>query len=481
MQVSPVHLPPTLSLRRPAAAAAAPAGPSDQVVLSGQAERVQVVQRTPSRHGGWIELLRDKNPNLIQRNFHPRTTQRSPEVIAAFGTDKPHSGDALLHYAGDPPPGVAVKPTPVLLVHGASKSAEFWWDPKEDGSNQGLPQLLREQGFQVYAVSFAHNQDDQFFWAQQIANASERIRTLTGAPQIDLVGHSKGGQAARMYGSGVAHDWMARSQGDVRRLVLVAAPNGGIDTMFRHPSANYVLYGDSDSPRLNAPMSWERMVAWGSMRDTSAMGFSSEGPDHWPGQRQMLARWAHRFPVPMSEPDWHTTYEGGQGFVSYSKGIDHYIQEGGNLVERLHKTPILPGIQVAVLAGDKADIQGIVNERGGPSDGLLYLESALKMPRGTELIAQSVLHLNHKSLVSDRQGQQWIADVLADENPQRVPEKVIEQAIEAASKPLADGDSGPAVPLAFAPGGPGSAMPLAFAPGKTGAQPLSSPRVLVEF
>lgn len=402
-------------LTRPKRSSAAASEVADSVSLSGAKAppRVEVIQRLPFSQGGWMELLRDRDPHLIQRNFHPRSVQQNREIIQAFGTNKPHSGDAVLLYAGDPPPGVKAQPVPVLLVHGASKSADFWWDPRENGSGQGLPQMLREQGFKVFAVSFAHNQDDQFFWSQQIGNASERVRQLTGTAQIDLIGHSKGGQAARIYCTpGVAPDWVRQSQGDVRRLVLVAAPNGGIDTLFRHPSANYALYGSSTSPHLNAPMSWERMLAWGTNKDVSEFGFSSKGPDYWPGQRQMLARWDNRYSLPITEPDYLTTYEGGQGFVSYSRGIDHYIREGGNLVERLNHAPIDPHIQVAVLAGNKADIKGIVNETGGPSDGLLFLESALKLPKETNLVAEAVLPLNHKSLISEREGQQWIADAL---------------------------------------------------------------------
>lgn len=428
MQVTPALSPLARFPRLPRSQSALPvltagAALADSVSLSsGRAPReapatasgkVEVVHRMPFSQGGWMELLRDRDPNLTQRNFHPRSVQRNPEIIKAFGTNTPHSGDAVLLYAGDPPPGVKVQETPVLLVHGASKSADFWWDPKENGSGGGLPQHLREQGFKVYAVSFAHNQDDQFFWSQQIGNASERVRQLTGAPQIDLVGHSKGGQATRVYCTpGISPEWTREAQGDIRRLVLVAAPNGGIDTLFRHPSANYALYGNSDSPHLNAPMSWERMIAWGTNRDVSEFGFSSQGPDYWPGQRQMLARWADRYPIPITEPDWSSTYEGGQGWVSYSRGIDHYIAQGGNLVERLNQAPIDPSIEVAVLAGDRANVKGIVNETGGPSDGLLFLESALKMSKNTNVVRQGVLHLNHKSLVSEPEGQQWIADAL---------------------------------------------------------------------
>lgn len=407
----------------PSSTAAEPAGDRLSLSSTGRASEVDVVRRLPSNRWAWTELLRDRDPNFVQRNFHPRQRQRDPEVVAAFGTDTPHSGDVLLHYAGDPPPDAPRRTTPVLLVHGASKAGTFWWDPHENGSEQGLPQKLRDQGFQVYFVSFAHNHDDNFLQAEQMANAIERVKELTGREQVDLVAHSKGAMAARLYTSDVREEWMTPYRGDVRRLVFVGAPLGGIDFSFRHPSANYALYGDSDDPRLNAPISWEKMMAWGRMVDTSDVGFSQKGSDYWPGQRQMLARWDQRYGLSAVEPDWYTTYNGGRGFVSRSNGIDHYIEQGGSLIERLNRTPVDPRVEVAVLAGDRPNIPGIVNEFTGPSDGLLFVRSALATSPGTNVVARDVLDLHHKALVAEDEGQDWILDVLAREQfPEPLPE-----------------------------------------------------------
>ncbi|MEW6278634.1 MAG: acetyltransferase [Candidatus Eremiobacterota bacterium] len=453
MQVSVVsQASPPWTPARPRPAAGKP-DVGDQVSLSG-ASRTEVVRRVPYSRGGWLELLRDRDPHFVQRNFHPRQVHRNRELIEAFGTDRPHSGDVLLHYAGDPPDGVTVRETPVLLVQGASKTGDFWWDPREDGSGRGLPQYLRERGFRVFAVTFAHNQDDQFLWSQQIANASERVRTLTGAARIDLVAHSKGGQAARMYCSSVGQDWMTPYAGDVRRLVLVAAPNGGIDYSFRHPSANYALYGDSDNPRLNAPISWDRMVAWGQMHDVKDVGFGSQGPDYWPGQRQLLARWDHRYPLNRLEPDYYTSYHGGTGLVSEGRGIQHFIQEGGSLVERLDQSPIDPSVQVAVMAGNKANIEGIVNEKAGPSDGLLLLQSAVKVPDSTNVIAQDVLPLNHKSLVYDRRGLSWIHDVLTEENPRTLSAQERQATVQPLLEVEPAPEEAPQITAAWAPMAP---------------------------
>jgi triacylglycerol lipase len=391
----------------------------------------EVVKSIPSDTWHSTELIRDRDEIFKQQQFSPRTKHRDPEIVSAFGTDAPHSGDALLHYAGPPPAGVPKKQTPVLLIHGATKNGNFWWDPGEDGQNQGLPQKLRAEGHEVFALTFAHNQDDNFLWAEQIANAIAEIKKDTGAEQVDLVAHSKGGVPTRLYVSDVRREGVEATpyQGDVRRIVLVGAPNGGIDFSFRHPSANYALLSGGDSPKLNAPVSWERAIMYGLPQNVSEHGFSSQGPDYYPGQRQLLADLSKDHPLSPLEPDWYTTYHGGHGFLSYSKGIHHYIEEGENVIERLRQNPIPKEIEVAVVAGDAANIPGIVNEYTGPSDGLLFVSSALDLPEETNLIARDVLPLHHKALVSDPRGQQWITDALDRETMEvKQLDQVLQQA-----------------------------------------------------
>jgi len=302
----------------------------------------------------------------------------------------------------------------VLLIHGANKTGSFFRDPKEDGSGGGLPERLRAQGFEVFAVTFADNQDDNNLQAEQIANLSRRIKERTGADSIDLVAHSKGGVAARIYCSdnSAKESWMTPYQNDVHRLLLVAAPNGGLDSSFRHASFNLPLLQETDNPLMNAPMSWSNYKVFGLPVSVEDSGFGAEGADYWPGQRQLLARWDSKYPIAYGEPDSYTTYYGGEGFVSSSKGIDYYINQGGNMIDRLDRAAIDPSIEVALLAGDKPDIPGILNENTGPSDGLLFVDSALHMPSTKHIIQTDILHYNHKALVAEAEGQEWIADVL---------------------------------------------------------------------
>jgi len=387
--------------------------PASLLPQAGQPSGFEVQARFPSQKWAWTERLFDPDPHFKQANFGPRGAQRGEEIVAAFGSDQPHSGLALLHYAGPPPAGVARQPHPVVLVHGANKNGHFWWDPHENGSDQGLPQRLRDQGFEVYALSFAHPHDDNFVWAEQLANGIERVRQLTGKDKVDVVAHSKGGAPARAYVSNMREEWMTPYRGDVRKLVLVGAANGGLDTSFRHASSNLALLSSSDSPFLNAPMSWHKTRFMGVIPiDTTDFSYSNQTKDYWPGQDQLLARWDSKYPIAYWEQDSYTTYNGGCGFVSNAKGIDHYIAQGGHYIQKLNEAKIDPGVQVSLLAGDNPNIPGIMNETTGPSDGLLFVESALHMPSTANIQARSVLHLNHKALVSEPEGQDWIADTL---------------------------------------------------------------------
>lgn len=370
---------------------------------------VQVLGRFPSSRWAWTERLYDSDPHFSQANFGPRGHQRDAEIVSAFGSDTPHSGNVLLHYAGPPPAGVKKQPYPVVLVHGANKNGAFWWEE----SKQPLPEKLRADGYDVYFVSFAHPHDDNFVWAEQLANCIDRVKQLTGKEKVDLVAHSKGGAPARAYVSDMRQDWMTPYRGDVHRLVLAGAANGGLDTSFRHASSNLALLSESDSPFLNAPTSWEKTKFMGVFPiDISERSYSNANGDCWPGQDQLLARWDSKYPIAYWEQDSHTTYHGGEGFVSSSKGIDHYIAQGGNYIQHLNEARIDPGVEVALLAGDNPNIPGIVNENTGPSDGLLFVDSALHMPSTSNVKARAVLHLNHKALVNEPEGQQWISDTL---------------------------------------------------------------------
>lgn len=242
-------------------------------VWSGLLKQALITRRAAGP--GWIEHLRDPDPQLGQRAFLPSQEQKTAAVVEAFGTKTPSSGSVLLHYAGAPV--AADRTVPVVIVSGAKVDGTFY---------NGLAQNLRSQGFQVYAVTFAHNQDDNRVQAHQLANVLTRVRQLTGASQVDLVAHSKGCVVATVYAAPEFREsWMLPYAQDVRRMLLVGGPNGGIDYFHRHPF--------TDQGATNWPMVYR-----------GDYDLRPEG--YWPGQAQMVARWDRQYP-----PADGVTYYGG--------------------------------------------------------------------------------------------------------------------------------------------------------------------------
>lgn len=330
---------------------------------------------------------------------HLRQLQGDPEIIEAFGSREPDSQTILLHYAG--PPERPRRGVPVLLVHGAGVSSIFWWKPKS------LPQALRRVGFDVYFVTFPHNHDDNFIWTQQLDWALQRVRQLTDSTQVDVVAHSKGGIALALLLTELRQPWMRVSGEGIRKALFVASPLGGVDYSFRHPVLNWGLYAGGKNPRLNAPISWEEMLVMGRWVSSGALSFSAP---HWPGQRQILARWDSDYAVPRFS---RATYEGHKGIVARGLGIDHYVNEGGRLIERLAAQPLTSEVEIGLLAGDRANVPFFLNERCGPSDGLVFVSSTLAVPPGTRVDHRVILPLNHLQLVRHPRAHRWIAEFLA--------------------------------------------------------------------
>lgn len=372
----------------------------------------RVTAETPSRLWARIERLTHTHADFPEERVRPNGHQADAEVVAAFGSQAPASRHVLLHLGRRWETGTGV---PVLLVHGATVDAQYWHNPY-DRPGRGLAPLLEQEGRRVFAVTFAHRHGDNFLWAAQLNVAIARVRELTGATHVDVVAHSKGAVAARILASGLKLDWARPYQGDIRRLVLVGAPNLGIDYLFRHPLMNWGIFPERPHPKMNAPMSWARTLVGGVWVNTDPYSLYRNAGDYFPGQAQMLYRWDATYPLSRTEPDWRTTYHGGRGVVSVSRGIERAIGEGGHLIDRLREAPLDGGIQLAVLAGDAANRPFFLNEYTGPSDGLVFVKSAMHtedMTRGgAALLAAEVLPLNHGELVYRSRAKRWIADVL---------------------------------------------------------------------
>lgn len=365
-----------------------------------------------SQHWAKLERLSSTYTRFPVEHARPNGRQTDPEIVAAFGTEMPASRDAVLHYASGWDTG---KGTPVLLVHGSILDATAEWVSPH--GKEGLVKTLTDRGFRVFAVTFAHRHGDNYLWAEQIANAIARVKEVTGAKEVDVVAHSKGTVAARAYASGVKLSWMQPYHHDIRKLILLGGPHLGIDFAFRHPLVNLGLYPEKDETLFNAPMVWTHMIAFGVWTDTSKLTLWKDGGNYFPGQSQMLYKWDKTYPLPKLEQDWYTTYYGGKGFISESRGIDAAIEEGGHFIDQLRAHPLDKDIQLATLAGDQATMANILNETSGPSDGVVFVKSATHTDDmtkgGAKLLDKKVMELNHMDLVIAPQAKNWVADILS--------------------------------------------------------------------
>lgn len=310
-----------------------------------------------------IERHRDPDSQLFsQESFNQGIAWQdgafSPWINTCFGTATPPSSDFLLHIGANE---ATASGTPILLIPGAG-----------DNGSRGFVTLATKMdlaGRPVYAITFAHPHGEVFMQAEAVANAIARIQARTGAAQVDLVAHSKGGIAAAVYlshHSGADWDHPAYESrgtvygGEVRRSVFIGTPLAGVDTLYRWSGNNYAAL---NSETTFSPSSWSAYYPYGTsapawVTDLSDQDMLSDGQDTFPGQRQILARQDH--PLPGSMPwlgvyalqqDWYTTYEGGFGFYSYSQGIDAAIEDGGALLAHLQQAGVDPDVELFLLAG----------------------------------------------------------------------------------------------------------------------------------
>ena len=420
-----------------------------------------------------IERLHDPDTTLfIQEEFNaglawPDNSKWAPHIADCFEDSTPHSSDVLLHIG---PNAATATGTPIVFVPGAG-----------DNASRGFVTMatrMDNAGRPVFALTFAHPHGDVFQHAEQLANAIARVKVLTGADQVDVVSHSKGGISSAVYLSNHSGASWSRTdyravgtlyRGDVRRAVFIATPLGGVDTSYRWPGGNYVSLDDDAAI---APSSWESHYPYGSATywietDLSRQDFFAEDGDLFPGQRQLLARWDGDWALPGEQPwlgvyslqqDWYTTYHGGYGYYSYSSGIDAAIAAGDGVLSSLATTGVDPDVELFVMAGanpvmpngtedflaltfgealvdlstlgtdlwasfiadlvgnawvgfgiTEGEVQGLMQgkllfgEISGPSDGVLFIDSALQTrsltARGAVVLATETRDLSHLDLL----------------------------------------------------------------------------------
>ncbi|MFB7667348.1 esterase/lipase family protein [Kitasatospora sp. NPDC056138] len=336
---------------------------------------------------GWarVERFLDTSAGFHAEEYPDdgRGDQDGARVGYFGGERRPYSGRFLLYSAPGWDTGRAS--TPVLLVHGANDNADrAWADPGESGGcgaascpHTGLAQYLAAAGHRVFAIGFAHKQGDNLMQAQTIGDAVAVIRARLGVPQVDLVAWSKGEVAARAYVSSVRSSRGRPYAGDVRRLVTLGGPNGGLDYVYAHGWSFDLATWPACGGTANAPSPHLFMTCYGSYTAQPCLGvLPAGGHDCFPGQRQLLARWDADYGVDTGAQDWWTTYYGGRGYYTSGQGIQAAI-EAGSLVGPLQRAGVPSAVRTYLLAGGSADIPGVLDENRGPSDGIVFTASAL--------------------------------------------------------------------------------------------------------
>ncbi|MEE4379084.1 MAG: alpha/beta fold hydrolase [Candidatus Competibacteraceae bacterium] len=103
--------------------------------------------------------------------------------------------------------------TPILLIHGYTCNAGFWW---------ALERFLRKRGLNnLFTITLEPVFGDIDDYARQVAERVENLCKATGAEHIILVGHSMGGLVARAY----LHRYGERNR--VAGIISLGSPHHG--------------------------------------------------------------------------------------------------------------------------------------------------------------------------------------------------------------------------------------------------------------
>lgn len=372
------------------------------ILMAEKAYSLELVRTVQSKHWERIECYRDYDHPFSQENYLEKARHADPEIVAGFGSEFPITSTFLLHYGKK---WKENKGKVVILLHGATHNATWAWAEPEmwlgKQGTRGMLAALEDKGYRVFALTFPHKHGNLFYEAEYLAGAIAVVRAATGAAKVTVIGHSSGGLVGRMYVSSYRlNDAFTAYRGDVERLVTLASPHRGQDFAFRHPEFNFFLFNDEIT--TNAPMAWDKMLYYGSWRDSFKYSIYS---DNFPMQQQLLTDWTDKYPVNViMTPDWYTTINGGQGFMSHSRGIKDAIMRGGNFMKNFRSHPVDPEVAVTVMAGTNTNIKGMVKtETDGPSDGLIFVESAsdtgdMSHPDRKNPILKFLVDVNHLNI-----------------------------------------------------------------------------------
>lgn len=386
-----------------------------------------------------------------------RDTETSPFIATMFGDDMPSSGTFLLHRGlnADVAGG-----TPILLVHGAGDNGSRAFVTLGTRLDRSLRPVF------VLTFAHPHGDLFLQAEVVADAVAAVKAATGASVVDV-VGHSKGGIAAAIYASNHSAAAWSdpafaavgTRYRRDLRRLVLLATPLDGVDTAFRWPGLNLLA---TESSTAVSPTSWttwfpSTVAVYFDQVDLVDQDVHPDGLDLFPGQRQLLRAQAPGLPgaspwlgLYALQPDWYTTWHGGLGLVSDSQGIDAAVADGGDLIGQLAAAGVDRGVEIFLLAGinpilpngsdglaaafasladvvDYAELTTEIDARGtpcrpgtyelaglqsgalvlgeitGPSDGLVFVDSALAAQtlttRGAVVVDAHVADVSHLDLL----------------------------------------------------------------------------------
>jgi len=370
-----------------------------------------------------IERHRDFHPRFARTPFHPKLTQLYPQTREAFGSETPPERDFLLYLAKgwDQSPS-----TPVLLIHGANDDATRRWAyPKSRFSEDhtrvtGLMQYLSARGIPVFGISFSHYHGDNLYQGEQIANAISRIRKLLKREsdddfKVDLITFSKGAMAARAYIQSLPvyyhKKFLTPYRGDVRRVLFIGGPIGGLDLPFR-----YYLYNLNIHLRdIPAPLGASKLRTGFFLKKTGKNHIHS---GYWPGQLQMIHD-QRLLGVPFgplsltldANQSGRALASGGSSNFLVSEGMEAARKAGGRMIEVLNSRGLPAEVEAVLIGGTLPVVFDEVHPNWpfpegaqiiAKNDGLIFLKSALYeeglTAQGAKILDTRSFPLNHLGL-----------------------------------------------------------------------------------
>ncbi|TDB99126.1 alpha/beta fold hydrolase [Actinomadura sp. 7K534] len=162
-------------------------------------------------------------------------------------------------------------PRPVVLVHGTVENMAFNW--------QKLSPALKKAGYCVYALNYGGPKDGPIQGIYDIPTSAgelsafvDRVLESTGAPKVDIVGHSQGGMMPRYYMKFLG------GAAKVNKLVGIVPSNHGTNASGLVELGR--LLGITQAIVKAAPAAGQQIVGSDFLRELNEGGDTVPGPQY---------------------------------------------------------------------------------------------------------------------------------------------------------------------------------------------------------